>query len=163
MGFPYPDPAATLGLSAYMRFFEQAVEWDKLAYLFYPYFWSGQQSWIAKILTREEDGKFASFLSSGAARVIVPIRPGYEAAFERFLHTGITPSTDEMLDVGGPLWVAFVDQLRSLDGLEAAEVAVGEPWQIRLATDLVRARADGSIPKWSFAAGAWSEAPDPAF
>ncbi len=163
-GFPFPDPAAAVGLSAYMRFFEQAVEWDKLAYTFYPYFWSAQNSWVSKLLINDGDGKFADFLASGAARVVLPVRRGYEAAFERFLKTGLTPSTAEMLDAGGPLWISMVDALRQEDGAtDDKETPIGEPWEFRIATDLVRARVDGSMPKWILDAGNWTEAADTAF
>ena len=35
LGLPYPDAGATVALSAYIRFFEQAVEWDHLEYAFF--------------------------------------------------------------------------------------------------------------------------------
>ncbi|WP_020608203.1 hypothetical protein [Actinokineospora enzanensis] len=154
-GFPYADPAASTGLAAYIRFFQQAVEWDQLAYACYPYFWGGQQGWAAKILGDEPDPAFAAFLDAGAARVVLPIRPGHEAAFERFLATGNVPTTDEQLDVGGPLWVSLVDELRR--GAGDVETPLGEPWQFRLATDLVWARPDGSVPRWP------GDVPDPGF
>jgi len=162
LGFPYPDAAATTGLSAYIRFFEQAVEWEHLEYAVYPYFWGSRSSWVSKLLGNEANPAFAAFLDSGAARVVLPIRPGYERAFERFLNTGKTPTTDELLDVGGPLWVSLVAQLRAQGAPDAAEVAVGEPWEFRLASDLIRARRDGLLPRWTLNGGAWVEQPDAA-
>jgi hypothetical protein len=162
-GFPYPNGAATSALAAYIRFFEQAVEWDHLAYAFFPYFWGSQPSWVSKLLTNEPDQRFASFLTSGAARVVLPIRLGYESAFERFLHTGAVPTTDELLDVGSALWVSLVDELRSQASPEGEETPVGEPWQFRIATDLVRARTDRSMPRWTLNQGTWQDAADPAF
>ena len=163
MGFPVPDPAATAGLAAYIRFFEQAIEWEHLAYAFYPYFWGAQTSWLSKLLAAESDPKFASFLTSGSARVVLPVRPKYEAAFERFLNTGLTPTTDELLDVGGALWVSLVDELRHEAAADGLETPVGEAWEFRVASDLVRARTDGSMPKWSLSGGKWEDAADPAF
>jgi hypothetical protein len=160
-GFPYPDAAATTALSAYIRFFEQAVEWEHIECAFFPYFWGSRSSWVSKILNSETNLLFSAFLSSGAARVVLPIRPGYEAAFERFLNTGKTPTTDELLDVGGPLWVSLVSQLRHQGAEDSSEVAVGDPWEFRLASDLVRARRDGLLPKWTLNAGAWVEEADP--
>jgi hypothetical protein len=40
-------------------------------------------------------------------------------------------------------------------------VAVGDPWEFRLSSDLVRARRDGLLPAWSLVAGEWIEKPDP--
>jgi hypothetical protein len=159
-GFPYPDAAATTALSAYIRFFEQAVEWEHLEYAFFPYFWGSRASWVSKLLNTEAEPQFASFLSSGAARVVLPIRPGYEAAVELFLNTGKTPTTAELLDVGGPLWVSLMSQLRSQGAQDDTESPVGEPWEFRIASDLIRARRDGLLPQWSLAAGKWVESPD---
>jgi hypothetical protein len=160
LGFPFP--AATAGaFSAYIRFFEQAVEWDHLAYAFFPYFWGAQSSWVSKLLSAEGDAQFASFLNSGAARVVLPIRRNYEAAFERFLNTGTTPTTAELLDVGSPLWVTLVDELRQQQAEDGLETPVDEPWQFRIASDLIRARADAKLPKWTLAAGEWHDEADP--
>jgi hypothetical protein len=114
-------------------------------------------------VTNESDQRFANFLTSGAARVVLLIRPGYEAAFEQFLHTGAVPSTDVLLDVGSALWVSLIDQLRSEASPEGEETPVGDPWQFRIATDLVRARPDGFMPKWTLNQGTWQDTADPAF
>ena len=161
LGFPYPDAAAATALAPYIRFFEQAVEWQHLECAFFPYFWGSRHSWISKILDAETNPLFADFISSGAARVVLPIRPGYEHAVERFLNTGMIPSTDELLDVGGPLWVSLMAQLRGQEEDDGGETAVGDSWEFRIASDLVRARRDGLLPKWSLNAGAWVEAADP--
>ena len=159
-GFPYPDATATLALSAYIRFFEQAVEWDHLECSFFPYFWGSRSSWISKLLTKETDPKFAAFLAAGAARVVLPIRPGYETAFEKFLNTGTTPSTTQLLDVGGPLWVSLIAELRTQGAEPDFEKPVGPPWEFRLASELVRARRDDKLPSWALTAGDWVEKPD---
>jgi hypothetical protein len=159
-GFPYPDVGSVNVLSAYIRFFEQAVEWQHLECAFLPYFWGGQSSWVSKLLSSETNQQFAAFLTSGAARVVLPIRPGYEQAFDRFLNTGKTPTTDELLDVGGPLWVSLVTQLRDQANPEANETPFGQPWQFRLASGLVRLRKDGLLPRWSLNNGQWVEQGD---
>lgn len=164
LGLPYPDAGATLALSAYIRFFEQAVEWDHVECAFMPYFWGSRSSWVSKLLGLERAPQFAAFLGSGAARVVLPIRPGYEAAFEKFLHTtGKTPTTDELLDVGGPLWVSLMTQLREQGAANDKEAALGDSWEFRIASDLVRARRDDLLPKWTLTGSDWVEQPDAAF
>jgi hypothetical protein len=162
-GFPFPNPAATAALSPYIRFFEAAVEWNHLAYAFYPYFWGAQSSWPGKLLANDGDSPFGTFLTSGSSRVVLPVRPGFEAAFERFLNTGTIPTTDQLLSVGSALWVSLVDELRQQSAENGQETAVDEPWQFRIASDLVRARPDGSMPKWTLAQGKWNDAADPSF
>jgi hypothetical protein len=163
LGLPYPDAAATLALSAYIRFFEQAVEWDHLACAFMPYFWGSRSSWVSKLLSLERDSQFAAFLGSGAARVVLPIRPGYEVAFETFLNTGKTPTTEKLLDVGGPLWVSLMTQLAEQGAPDDQEVSIGDSWEFRLATDLVRARRDDLLPEWTLTGADWVEQPDTSF
>jgi len=160
LGLPYPDAAATVALSAYIRFFELAVEWQHIEYAFFPYFWGSRSSWVSKVLGAEPDPQFAGFLTSGAARIVLPIRPGYEIAFEKFLNTGKTPTTPELLDVGGPFWASLITQLRDQAESDDSETTVGKPWEYRLASDLVRARRDEQLPKWTLTAGKWVEGPD---
>ena len=58
-GFPYPTLRRPRRLSAYIRFFEQAVEWEHLEYAFFPYFWGSRASWVSKLLNAEADPQFA--------------------------------------------------------------------------------------------------------
>jgi hypothetical protein len=162
-GFPYPHAGATGALASYIRFLENAIEWNHVAHAFLPYFWGAQTSWVAKLVSSDPDRRFADFLSSGAARVVLPVRPGYETAFERFLRKGAVPTTDELLDVGGALWVSLADELREQASPEGEESAVGEPWEFRIASDLLRARTDGSMPRWTFAGDAWADSADPDY
>lgn len=160
LGYPYPDTASTMALSPYIRFFEQAVEWDHLEYALLPYFWGSRTSWMTKLTGLERDPQFASFLGSGAARVVLPIRRKYEAAFEAFLNTGVTPTTDQQLDVGGPLWVSLMTQLEEQGATEDQETPLGHPWEFRIVSDLVRARRDDLLPKWTLTGSDWVEKPD---
>lgn len=162
LGFPYPNAAATGVISAYVRFFEQAIEWEHIESAFFPYFWGSRSSWVSKILGQETDQRFAAFLRSGAARVVLPVRQDYERAFEKFLATGAIPTTSELLDAGGPLWVSLITQLREGAG-DSEEQAVGDPWEFRLATDLVRARRDDLLPQWTRSGTDWVEQPDPRY
>ena len=161
LGYPYPDAAATVALSPYIRFLEQAVEWDHLQHSLLPYFWGSRTSWMTKLTGLERDPQFASFLSSGAARVVLPIRRNFEAAFEAFLNTGVPPTTDEQLDVGGPLWVSLMTQLAEHGATEDQETALGDSWEFRIASDLVRVRRDDRLPMWTLTGSNWVEKPDP--
>jgi hypothetical protein len=163
LGLPQPNLAAIDQLSAYIRFFEQAVDWQLAAWSFYPYFWGRKQTWVARLGLNESDPSFSAFLMSGAARVMLPIRPGYEKAFEHFMNTGHIPSTDELLDVGGPLWVSLTTQLQSDEAADGTEVQQGEAWIFSVSSGLTRARPDGSMPLWAFSANKWQESNDPSY
>lgn len=160
-GLPQPSPDAVDLLSAYVRFFEQAIEWDLVAWAHFPYFWGRKAGWIERLGLGETDPRFSAFLTAGAARVVLPVRRGYESAVERFMNTGTVPDAKQLVDIGGPLYVPLAAQLG--EGASEAEEADGEPWEFRVASELVRARPDGSMPLWKFGQGEWRDSADPGF
>jgi hypothetical protein len=62
-----------------VRFFEDAFEWEHMTYFLYPYHWARRASWKLHTGARSTDPQFQSFLEAGAARLIVPVTPGFEA------------------------------------------------------------------------------------
>ncbi|WP_415829517.1 hypothetical protein, partial [Corallococcus exiguus] len=73
----------------YVRFFEQAFEWENLQYVAYPYFWGRKSTWEERVrMPLGADPAFTEFLRAGGARVVVPVREGFAAALEHFKRTG---------------------------------------------------------------------------
>lgn len=64
-------------------FCERAFEWPQMTYWFYPYFWGRSELWADRLRLADADPLHQHFLRAGAARVLVPVTPGYE---ERVLH-----------------------------------------------------------------------------
>lgn len=62
-----------------VRFYEDAFEWEHMSYFLYPYHWARRESWKMRTAAEAVDPQLKAFLESGAARVIVPVTPGYEA------------------------------------------------------------------------------------
>ena len=87
-GGPQFDLSRAAVEGPYIRFFEQAFEWEHIAYVFYPYFWGRKDDWSKNVLLDDNDPMFAEFLRAGAARVVVPVRPGFEEAVASFLANG---------------------------------------------------------------------------
>ena len=73
---------------SWIRFFENAFEWNNLLYVLYPYFWGRKARWITALHFTDPDLDFAAFLKAGAARVQVPVRPGFEKAVAHFCQFG---------------------------------------------------------------------------
>jgi hypothetical protein len=71
-----------------IRFWEQALDWDLMTYLFYPYFWSAKCVWADKIVEDSGDGLFDKFMQAGAARVQVPVAEGFEDHMHYWEKTG---------------------------------------------------------------------------
>lgn len=130
----------------YIRFFEQAFEWEQLMYHFYPYFWGRKEQWWHKATLEDRDPLFAEFLKAGAARVLVPVRPGFEKAIVHYMETGELWDGNDLPPINSPLYVPLLEELRSQ--MPSQEVPYGEPWEVRLPTTLVLARQSDTLPQW---------------
>jgi hypothetical protein len=71
-----------------VRFWEQALDWNLMMYLFYPYFWGAKCSWAGKIVEDCGDGLFDKFMQAGAARVQVPVADSFEDIMLYWENTG---------------------------------------------------------------------------
>jgi hypothetical protein len=71
-----------------VKFIHQAVEWENMLSFFYPYFWGSTALAREKMLFNHPDPTHREFLRAGYARVVIPIRPGFEADFVSFVENG---------------------------------------------------------------------------
>jgi hypothetical protein len=158
---PYFDFAEASDEGAYVRFFEQAFEWDQLQYVFYPYFWARKSTWIDRFVKQDVDPVFLDFLRAGSARVVVPVRPGFEVAVTHFIETGkIWGGDGDPPAINSPLYVSIVDEIRERTGAPQGEQPVGDPWDVRVPTVLVIVREEGDLPRWErVAPGEWGWLP----
>jgi len=73
----------------YVKFMEEAFDWEIFSYQFYPYYWAGMLHWGSLIKERSSaDPLFQAFLQSGMAKVTLPIRLGYEYQVLYLMETG---------------------------------------------------------------------------
>ncbi|MDN4646378.1 hypothetical protein [Arthrobacter sp. PsM3] len=86
---PLPDFDAALQHAALVRFYEQSFEWENLMHVLYPSYWASSQNWNRAVSLDSSDLELVEFLEAGGARVLVPARPGFEAAVYSFLETGM--------------------------------------------------------------------------
>jgi hypothetical protein len=70
------------------KFLHHAIEWENMTYFLYPYFWSHTARWELKKYLDHPDFLHRAFLKSGAARVVLTVRPGFETEFVKFVETG---------------------------------------------------------------------------
>ncbi len=105
--------------------------------------------WIERFVKQDVDPLFLDFLRAGAARVVVPVRPGFETAVTHFLETGkIWGGEGEPPEINSPLYVSIVDEIRERTGAPQGEIAVGEAWDVRVPTALVIVRDGADLPRW---------------
>jgi hypothetical protein len=160
---PLFDIAEAMSDGAKIRFLETAFEWDQLQYACYPYFWSRLDRWADRFHIRHLDPVFEEFLRAGSARVVVPVRPGLEAAVSHFLETnGEVWNGEGEPTVEDPLYRPIVEEIKERSGGGKGEVKVGAPWETRIPTDAVILRKDDSLPEWEKKQGSdWDWQPKP--
>lgn len=145
---PYFDIADATADGAVIRFLEHAFEWDQLQYVFYPYFWARPGGWADRFHTRNIDPELEEFLKAGYARVVLPVRAGFEVAVSYFMQTGEVWNGEGEPEIDDPLYKPIVDEIKERTGADLGEVPVGEPWDTRLPTVAVLVRRGHSLPQW---------------
>lgn len=151
------DEAAAEG--RYIQFFEQAFEWENMTYIFYPYFWGRKSRWLDRIVWRDVDPTHAEFLKAGAARAVIPVRSGFDAAVLHYLDTGQVWNGGDIPPIGNPLYVDILEEVRERQKAPGKEIPIFESWDVRLPTTLVRLAPDSALPRWEKdEAGNWHPA-----
>lgn len=147
-GYAQPNLTATEKQMPYVRFFEQAFEWEHIIYFFYPFFWGWKPAWKKHMLLDDVDPQFGDFLRAGAARVVFPVRPGFEPAVIHYLETGEIWNGGPPPDISSSLYLPIVKEIQEATGAPGSEVPVGDPWLVHLPTTLVRLRPNNDLPTW---------------
>lgn len=123
--------------AAFIKFMEQAFEWEIMSYNFYPYYWGERKSWADLYQFDDNDPIFRAFVQSGMARVIVTVRPGFEEAVRHFMATGQIWNGGEVPVIDDELFLSLVDEMRSPKATKE-----GEPWREKIPTSLTILQAD---------------------
>ena len=126
-------------------------------WILYPYFWARRSEWKRLALVEHADPQFREFMSAGAARVQIPVRPGFEESVEHYMQTGEVFLGGGLPVMGDPDFISFIaDKLEQLGAPDASRQPWPAPpleplkWEISRPTDLVvlRGASDG-LPSWS--------------
>ncbi|WP_326762809.1 hypothetical protein OHB35_53065 [Streptomyces phaeochromogenes] len=122
-----------------VAFYEQAFEWQNTSYIFYPYFWTGRRDWPEALARTDPDPLFTQFLRAGSARVVLPVRPGFESVVASRLHLtlpspAVPASAPQPSD--GP-YLDIAEEIRAAQDVTAGGVPSGPPWPVVLPTTLV--------------------------
>lgn len=124
--------------AAFVKFIEQAFEWDLMSYNLYPFYWGSKADWPSLYQYDESnDPLFRNFMQSGMARVIATVRPGFEEAVRYFLQTGKIWNGGEVPLIHDELFMSIVEELDDQEGRQE-----GKAWITRLPTALTILQAD---------------------
>lgn len=126
------DLSSTLDkYTAFLKFMEQAFEWENLSYYLYPYYWANKTEWTNLYQAEDVDPLFRAFLQSGMARVVATVRPGFEDAVQFYMATGKIWNGGEIPVIGDSLYLSIVDEMKQPKGIKQ-----GKAWITRLPTPL---------------------------
>lgn len=145
--FP-PNPVYVKDWGAMVAFFERAFEWENIMYTYYSYFWGRQSKWAELILIQDADPQFEAFLKAGAARVVIPVRPGFEAALAHYQETGDIWMGEEIPDMFSDFYVSIIEEIKARNYAPGKEICVSE-WDVTLPTTLVMLKDDETFPAWT--------------
>lgn len=147
-GYPQIDLFENEAEGPYVRFFEQAFEWEHITWVTYPYFWGRKSEWADRITYEDTDPLFNQFLKAGYVRVTIPVRLGFEGAVDHFMTFGETWNGGPLPTISNPLYLPIADELAERLDRPGDEVPEGDPWEVRVPTTLVKLKADDQLPVW---------------
>lgn len=132
------------GLEAHasaVKFFEQAFDWDIMAYIFYPYFYADESDWASLFQEKDAaDPLFQAFLQSGMARAVVPVRSGFEQAVNWYMETGETWNGQGLVvDQDDDLYLSIDDEMQTIQG------EVEGTWETKIPTSLTILQKDAAL------------------
>lgn len=148
-----------------VRFLENAFEWGQIQYVFYPYFWSRPgdlgDGWFKRFSAKNADYNMAEFLSAGYARIVVPVREGFDSVVTYFIENGVPYDGEGEPQIGNPLYRSIIEEIKDRTDAGQDEVPVDEPWETRLPTAAVIVRTKDSLPSWEKVTGTdWDWVPE---
>jgi hypothetical protein len=104
-------------------FINEAIEWENLIFYLDSYFWDIPASWNFIRQIQHPDAARQAFLRAGSARVVVPIRKGYETAWMRFFQTG---SLTGNLPAGSP-YMTIAQEIQDYDNTNYPGIPPANP------------------------------------
>lgn len=128
-----------------VQFLEQVFEWENLTFVTYPYYWAKNSRWDTLQPISRVDTDYARFLRAGSARVILSVRPGYQAAVVYFIATGYPWTGGPAPLPEDPDYISIADEIEAQTGALESFTS-GSSWEVRLPTTLVALESDLSLP-----------------
>jgi hypothetical protein len=128
-----------------IQFFEQAFEWSNMTYIHYPYYWAQGDEWVESITRTAADPLWAAFLSAGASRVSVPVRPGFENTVSLYLGTGVYWPGGQVPTVGDPAYLGLAEEVAESLGAGLIDPERTDLDPVVLPTPLIWLQPDGDL------------------
>jgi hypothetical protein len=132
--------AQVMGIGEFIKYLQQAIEWENVLFFVYPYFWDNPRNHALKRFLNHPDSLHRAFLRGGAARVVLTVRPGFEESFTRLFETG---SLDNELESDHP-YLTIAQEIQAY----AATHYPGIPGDSNDPEEVDRAQRGEHIAQW---------------
>ena len=160
-------------LAADVELLEEGFDWHNMTYQFHPYYWARKRKWLDLLGYEDPDPLFQSFLQSGAATVLVPVKREYARKILYYqlhgthtpdgdtpvFHTGEIDETfaaelsDENRDTEFALYHSFITELDNQPPFEVldgeVEIAADDPeaWEVAIPLPMLWLAETGDLPE----------------
>ena len=95
-------------------FLQRAFEWEHMSFVLYSYEYADRSRWPALASAAGTDADYDNFLRSGAARVAVPARPGFEAHVRCFVKHGVLWSGGKVPGPDDPGYISVAQEIQAM-------------------------------------------------
>jgi hypothetical protein len=147
--YPQFDFTTSQAQGSYVRFFEEAFEWDNMSWVFYPYYWSRKSQWINKMNQDDVDPALGEFMRAGFCRVQLPAREKFATAIQHFLESGDIWNGGELPNISSDLYLPIALERAEQLGRNSGEKPVElDTWPLVVPTTLLKLRKDDKLPRW---------------
>ena len=118
-------------------FFENAIDWEKIAYSLYSYHWLNYQEWNQRQQYEDTDPHFEAFMKAGAAETIIPIKRGFERKFIHYLNNRQLWNHNEPLSLTSEKYADIMVEINEFETEEVEARPIGSPWRLQIPTNLI--------------------------
>ncbi|MFB8787302.1 MAG: hypothetical protein U7123_00225 [Potamolinea sp.] len=127
----------------YSQFCEQAFEWEEMTYQFYPRLEETALNYYSST-----DALFTSFLQSGSARVLVPVKSDQAMLVLYYLSSGMIWSGKNALTptIEDEKYVSLVNELKVLSESKLDHKSVSKAWEITIPTSMIMLQDSSKLP-----------------
>ena len=131
-----PPAEFTVNAPRYLQFFDEALEWNEMAYSFYasPSTGAAGIGMELESLATDDDALFASFLQADQARVLLPVQPAHVMAFLYYYSAGMLWAAPDRLAPVNAGDLALVNDLKHAEPVRQPARRVGPCWDVVVPT-----------------------------
>jgi hypothetical protein len=125
-----------------VKFINEAIEWENVLYFLYSYFWDVPPAWDFIRQIQHPDAIRQAFLRAGSARVVLPVRKGYEQAWLSFVELG---SFGTQLPSNHP-YMTIAQEIQAYDDTNYPDIPPANPGSVPVEpTDMAAAASTATL------------------